>query len=256
MSSNHAAPTAIALPKPNIIIISENIVIITTGKQTAFQEEAQTITNEIWDTGSSAEVMFQMLWESAGFCPGNICNLGPHLRLFAAWCARRTSHLLTDRKSHHAIQTAERFATAAVSCSVMHEARIAAEAVVIQIAATPENLMSNASTPPSPNQLTNQTNNEIDTTATRKASILNAASAAATCCLTYQPFAPLKAADLCAKYARQSLYWEALTNGSDVVLITELLEEEDLRQSHTLRVLLGNPFDDHKSPAMFLPEPA
>lgn len=235
-------------------------MLITTGKQTAFQEEAQTITNEIWDTGSSAEVMFQMLWESAGFCPANICNLGPHLRLFAAWCARRTSHLLTDRKSHHAIQTAERFATAAASCSVMHEARIAAEAVVIQIAATPENLMSNlmsnAGTPPSRNQLTNQTCNKIDTTATRKASILNAASAAATCCLTYQPFAPLKAADLCAKYARQSLYWEALTNGSDVVLITELLEEEDLRQSHTLRVFLGNPFDHHKSPAMLLPEPA
>jgi hypothetical protein len=230
-------------------------VINTTGKQAPSQEEAQTITTEIWDTGSSAEVMFQMLWEAARFWPSNKCNFGQHLRLFAAWCARRTSHLLTDQKSHHAIQAAERFATAAASCSVMHEARLAAEAVVIQIAAAPENQMSNASTLPTP-QFTNQINNKIDTTATRTASILNAASAAATCCLAHQPFAPLKAADLCAKYARQSLYWEALTNGSDVVLITELLEEEDLRQSHTLRVLLGNPFDPHKSPAMFLPEPA
>ena len=227
-------------------------MFITTGQKTAFQEEAQTITTEIWDTGSSAEVMFQMLWEAARFWPRDI--FAPHLRLFAASCARRTSHLLTDRKSHHAIQTAERFATATASCSVMHEARIAAEAVVIQIAATPENLMSNASTPVT-TPLTYQTSNKIDTTATRTVSILNAASAAATCCLAHEPFAPLKAADLCAKYARQSLYWEALTNGSDAVLITELLEEEDFRQSHTLRVFLGNPFDPHKSPAMFLPEP-
>src|SRR5829696_8793784 len=162
MSSNHAAPTAIALPKPNIIIISENIVIITTGKQTAFQEEAQTITNEIWDTGSSAAVMFQMLWESAGFCPGNICNLGPHLRLFAAWCARRTSHLLTDRKSHHAIQTAERFATATTSRAAMHQAHLAAEAVVIQIAATYENLSATENM----SATTNSGSNGIDTRAT------------------------------------------------------------------------------------------
>lgn len=136
----------------------------------------------------------------------------------------------------------------------MHQARIAAEAVVIQIAATSENLTSNANTFLS-TQPTNQAKNKIDTTATRRASLLNAASAAATCCLTYQPFAALKAADLCAKYARQSLYWEALTNGSDVVLISELLEEEDLRQAHALRVFLGNPFDPCESPAMFLPEP-
>ena len=230
-------------------------MITTIEKQTASQKEAQTITTEIWNTGSSAEVMFQMLWESARW-RGNIRNFAPHLRLFAAWCARRTSHLLTDSKSYHAIQIAERFATATASCSLMHEARRAAEAVIIQIAAAaaPETLISNASTQPT-TQLTNQTINKIDTTATRTASILNAASAAATCCLTYQPLAPLKAAELCAKYARQSLYWEALTNGSDVVLITELLEEEDLRQSHTLRVLLGNPFDPDKSPPMFLPEP-
>jgi hypothetical protein len=239
----------IALPNPNRNI-SENIVITTT----ASQEEAQNITIQIWETGSSAEVMFQMLWESARFSPGNICNSGPHLRLFAAWCARRTSHLLTDNKSYYAIQIAERFATATASCSVMHDARLAAEAVVIQIAAASERLAAKASTQPT-TRPTNQTTNKIDTTATRTASILNAATAAATCCLTYQPFAALKAAHLCAKYARQSLYWEALTNGSDVVLITELLEEEDLRQSHTLRVLLGNPFDPDKSPPMFLPEP-
>ncbi len=228
-------------------------MIITTGKQAASQQEAQTITSEIWNTGSSAEIMFQMLWESR-FSHSKIGKYAPHLYLFAAWCARRTSHLLTDKKSHHAIQTAERFATAAASRSVMHQARIAAEAVVIQIAATYDNLTRTANAPATTEPTSHPTNN-INTRATRGAALLNAATAAATCCLTYQLFAPLKAADLCAKYARQSLYWEALTTGSDTVLITELLEQEDLRQAHTLRVFLGNPFNPSESPAMLLPEP-
>jgi hypothetical protein len=228
-------------------------VIITSGTQPASQQEAQTITSAIWNTGSSAEVMFQMLWESR-FSHSKIGKYAPHLYLFAAWCARRTSHLLTDKKSHHAIQTAERFATAAACRSVMHQARIAAEAVVIQIAATFENLPPNADTPATI-EPTTHTTTRVNTTATGGAALLNAASAAATCCLTYQLFAPLKAADLCARYARQSLYWEALTKGSDTVLITELLDEEDLRQAHTLRVFLGNPFNPSESPAMFLPEP-
>lgn len=241
--------------RSSCLIQSENIVIITTtGKQTASQQEAQTITSEIWNTGSSAEVMFQMLWEVGRFSHSTISKYAPHLHLFAAWCARRTSHLLTDKQSHHAIQSAERFATAAAPRSVMHQARVAAEAVVIQIAATHEHLTPNASTPPNIEPAGHPTNN-IDTTATHLAALLNAASAAATCCLTYQLFAPLKAADLCAKYARQSLYWESLTSGSDAVLITELIEAEDLRQAQTLRVFLGNPFNPSESPAMLLPEP-
>jgi hypothetical protein len=123
---------------------------------------------------------------------------------------------------------------------MMNQARIAAEAVVIQIAA---NYSTPATTTPS---------NGIDTTATRTAALLNAASAAATCCLSHQIAAPLKAAELCAKYARQSLYWDALTNGSDSALIAELLEQEDARQAQTLRVFLGNPFSPCESPPMFL----
>jgi len=224
-------------------------VIITSGKQPTSQPEVQTITAEVWNTGTSAEVMFQMLWEFSRSSNNNILEYDPHLHLFAAWCARRTSHLLSAQKSFHAIRTAELFATANASRSAMQHARILAEAVVIQMAATYEN--SHATLP----RTTEPTNNNIDTTATRAAALLNAASAAATCCLTNQHLAPLKAADLCAKYARQSLYWEALTNGSDSVLITELLEEEDLRQAHTLRVFLGNPFNPSVSPAMFLPDP-
>jgi hypothetical protein len=227
-------------------------VIISTNSANASQQEAQTITTEIWKTGPSAEVMFQMLWESPCFRQSNqIAKYGPHLHLFAAWCARRTSHLLTDKQSHHAIQTAERFATATTSRAAMHQAHLAAEAVVIRIAATYEILSATENM----SAVTNSGSNGIDTRATRAAALLNAATAAATCCLAHQLFGPLQAADLCAKYARHSLYWEALTNGSDAVLIAELLEEEDLRQAHTLRVFLGNPFNPIESPAMFLPQP-
>jgi hypothetical protein len=226
--------------------------MISTGNQASSQQEAQTITIEIWNTGSSAEIMFQMLWEYSHLHPREIPKYGPHLRLFAAWCARRTSHLLIHKTSHRAIQIAERFATATASCSIMNQARIAAEAVVIQIAANYDNRTPYASMPVTS---TTAPSNSIDTTATRAAALLNAASAAATCCLTYQIFAPLKAAELCAKYARQSLYWDALTNGSDPSLIAELLEQEDSRQAQTLRVFLGNPFSPCESPPMFLPEP-
>jgi hypothetical protein len=126
---------------------------------------------------------------------------------------------------------------------MMNQARIAAEAVAIQIAA---NYGMPAATTPS---------NGIDTTATRTAAHLNAASAAATCCFSRQIAAPLKAAELCAKYARQSLYWDALTNGSDPALIAELLDQEDSRQAQTLRVFLGNPFSPCESPPIFLPAP-
>jgi hypothetical protein len=233
-------------------ILKENTVMISTDNQASSQQEAQTITTEIWNTGSSAEIMFQMLWESSLFHPSRILRFAPHLHLFAAWCARRTSHLLIDKTSHLAIHIAERFATASVSCSVMNQARIAAEAVVIRLAATDKNLT------PCTTMATTSTNHpssSIDTGATRTAALLNAASAAATCCLTYQIFAPLRAAELCAKYARQSLYWDALTNGYDPVLIAELLEQEDSRQAQTLRVFLGNPFNPHQSPPMSLPEP-
>jgi hypothetical protein len=214
--------------------------MISTSNQASSQQEAHTITIEIWNTGSSAEIMFQMLWEASHSHPSEILKYGPHLRLFAAWCARRTAHLLINRTSYHAIQIAERFATATASGSMMNQARIAAEAVVIQIAA---NYSTPATTTPS---------NGIDITATRTAALLNAASAAATCCLSHQIAAPLKAAELCAKYARQSLYWDALTNGSDSALIAEQLEQEDARQAQTLRVFLGNPFSPCESPPMFL----
>ncbi len=103
----------------------------------ATANEAETITGEIWETGPSAEIMLQMLWESKAFRQANqITKYEPHFHLFAAWSARRVSHLLTDERSHRAIRTAELFAAGATTRAEMHQAHLHAEAVVIRLAET------------------------------------------------------------------------------------------------------------------------
>lgn len=215
------------------------------------QHEAQAITSKIWETGSSAEIMFQMLWESLEFRQSQrIIKYDPHLHLFAAWCARRTAHLFTTTESRIAIQTAERFATGAATRSEMHQAHRAAEASAIATIKSYETL-----TTAEGFDAEHHDEPPLNTHAIRGAAIINAASAAASSCIAHQLFGPLQAAELSAKYARQALYWEALANGADTVLITELREEEDLRQAHTLRAFIGNPFNPIQAPAMFLPLP-
>ena len=103
----------------------------------ATANEAETITGEIWETGPSAEIMLEMLWESKAFRQANqITKYEPHFHLFAAWSARRVSHLLTDQRSHYAIRTAELFAAGVTTRAEMHQAHLYAEAVVIQLAET------------------------------------------------------------------------------------------------------------------------
>src|SRR5712664_4091624 len=103
----------------------------------ATANEAETITGEIWETAPSAEIMLQMLWESKTFRRAKkITKYEPHFHLFAAWSARRVSHLLTDQRSHHAIRTAELFAAGATTRAEMHQTHLHAEAVVIQLAET------------------------------------------------------------------------------------------------------------------------
>ena len=218
----------------------------TTFHPTTSLDEAATITSAIWETGSSAEIMFQMLWESPYFQQSQrIVKYDPHLHLFAASCARRTAHLFTTTESRMAIRTAERFATGAATRSEMHRAHLAAEASTIATLRSYEE--SDAE-----RLQQEQQNTPLNTQTIRNAAVLNAASAAASCCLAHQLFGPLQAADLSAKFTRKALYWEALADGADSVLIAELLEEEDLRQAHTLRVFIGNPFNPVKVPAMFL----
>jgi hypothetical protein len=194
-------------------------VINTTYNPTASENEAASITNTIWESGTSAEIMFQMLWESPYFRQSQrIVKYDPHLHLFAACCARRTTHLFTTAESRIAIHTAERFAIGAATRSEMHRAHLAAEANAIAILKTYEEL-------PNETLQLEQQESPLNMHTIRGAAILNAASAAASCCLAHQLFGPLQAADLSAKFARKALYWEALANGADSVLVTELLEE-------------------------------
>ena len=219
----------------------------------ATANEAETITVEIWETGPSAEIMLQMLWESKPFRQANqITKYEPHFHLFAAWSARRVSHLLTDQRSHHAIRTAELFGAGVRTRAEMHQAHLYAEAVVIQLAETyKESTLPTTGTPKSKNDADHPT--RVDTRTLFGASVLHAASTASMACYAQQIFGGLQAAEACAKYSIKALYWELLTNGADSVLITEFLEEEDRRQAQALRIFLGNPFNSDRSPAMTLP---
>ncbi len=50
------------------------------------------------------------------------------IRLFAVWCARQVQHLMTDDRSSHALDVAERFANGLASETDLHAARAAAGA--------------------------------------------------------------------------------------------------------------------------------
>ena len=51
-------------------------------------------------------------------------------RLFAVWCARQVQHLMTDQRSHDAINVAERFALGAATKNELDAARDAAWSAV------------------------------------------------------------------------------------------------------------------------------
>ena len=50
------------------------------------------------------------------------------LRLFACWCARQVWHLLTDERSRHAVETAERYANGDATDEELTNAQAAAQA--------------------------------------------------------------------------------------------------------------------------------
>jgi hypothetical protein len=214
--------------------------------------EAELITGAVWQTAPSAEIMLVMLWESRNFKQAKtLSNYEPNLRLFAASCGRRLSHLLTDQRSHHAIRTAELCAIAAlgITSTQLHNAYLQSQAAVIEIA-------HNYNQPelPAVDQITIGKDHPtgLDPRVLFGAALLHAASTASMACCTTQLFGALQAAETCARYSNKALYYEMLTNGADSVLISEFLEEEDRRQAQALRLFLGNPFDRKQSPPMTL----
>ena len=215
-------------------------------------QEAELITSAIWQTAPSAEIMLAMLWETKEFKqPNTLATYEPNLRLFAASCARRLSHLLTDVRSQHAIRTAELCAVAAVGVTAaqLHNAYLQSKAAVMEIAKTynqPELPIVDRIT------VTMDHPTGLDPRVLFGAALLHAASTASIACYTTQICGALEAAKTCTRYSTQALYWEMLSNGADSILISEFLEEEDRRQAQALRLFLGNPFDSKHSPPLTL----
>ena len=204
--------------------------------------EAQIITAEIWQSASSAEIMLIMLSESELF--HNSPLYLPQLYLFAASCARRVNHLLYDARSQQAICAAELFATDSTTKTNLLNSHRAAQAAVIDLA---KNSPSISIDPPTP-----------DFGATRQTlfagALLHAAAAASVASTPSQLTQPLKAAQSSARYAIDALYYEQLSYDSDSILISQIFDEEQHRQSQALRIFLGNPFDPKRWPPFTIPD--
>lgn len=202
--------------------------------------EAQIITAEIWQSASSGKIMLTMLLESRLF--QDPTRYTPQLYLFAASCARRVSHLLQDPRSHQAIRAAELFATNATTSQPLLASHLSAQSAARDLA----NMYNN-----SPLLSTDQPNKDDRTVPQRTlfgGALLHAAAAASMACCPSAILHPLQAAETSARYATSALYYEQLSNDTDSTLISELIDEEQHRQSQALRIFLGNPFDSERWP--------
>lgn len=223
-------------------------------------QETKTITADIWEIAPSSEHMITMLWESLTL-PLNfqqnyqIAKQEQQLRLFAAWTARRVTHLLNDPRSHNAIETAERFAIGTAGRSEMNRAHLNAKTVVIELSDTykPTDLPTTSTL--DPKQTLSSQPQSVSSHTLTGAALLHAAATASMACHFQQLFSGLHVAETCATYSRKALYWELLAENAGTERITEFLKKEDRRQAQALRVFTGNPFNQTKFPAIHLPDP-
>lgn len=204
--------------------------------------EAQTITMELWTSAPSAKIMLQLLSQSGD--PHELLSYRHHFRFFAASCARRTSYLLTDTRSRIAIQTAELFANNRASAHALHNAYVNAKAAILEQAKHYNTLWSPSA------QQSHRTG--VNEKTLYGAAVLHAAAAATTCCFAEQVQIPLRLAQACARYTIRALYWEQVSLGADKILISQLIDEEEHRQAHALRIFIGNPFAPLRFPPMNL----
>ncbi len=208
-------------------------------------DEAQIITAEIWQSASSAEIMFTMLSESQLF--HNCNHYTSQLYLFAASCARRVSHLLQDPRSYQAIRTAELFATNATTETQLQDSHKAAKAAAIELANRYNDSACLSTEGPNHEESVSQQT-------LYGGALLHAAAAASMACYPLDSFGPLQAAETSARYATNALYYEQLSNQADSTLITQLMDEEQHHQSQALRIFLGNPFDPERWPPFTITE--
>jgi len=203
--------------------------------------EAQIITAEIWQSASSADIMLTMLLESRLFLTSS--HHTPQLYLFAASCARRVNHLLQDPRSHEAIRAAELFATNASSSQHLLHSHLSARTAAFDLATT-----YNSHPLISTDQPNDDDHRSIPQVTLLGGALIHAAATASMACCPSEILNPLRAAETSARYAIKALYYEQLTNDTDSTLISQLLEEEQHRQSQALRIFLGNPFDSKRWP--------
>jgi hypothetical protein len=209
--------------------------------------EAQIITAEIWQSASSADIMLTMLLESRLFQNSN--HHTPQLYLFAGSCARRVIHLLKDPRSREAIRAAELFASNATTSQELLDSHLSAHNATLDLANTYNNF---------PLLSTEQSSDDDDNRAIPRATffggaLLHAAATASMACCPSKILHPLQAAEASARYATKALYYEQLSNDTDSTLISQLIDEEQHRQSQALRIFLGNPFDSKRWPPFNIP---
>jgi hypothetical protein len=75
---------------------------------------------DVWDTAKPE----WLIWVATR--PGVLDDIT--LRRFACWCARQVWHLLTDKRSRHAVETAERFCNGKATLEELTAARAGARA--------------------------------------------------------------------------------------------------------------------------------
>jgi hypothetical protein len=85
---------------------------------------------DVWETAQPE----WLIWVATR--PGVLDDIT--LRRFACWCARRVWHLLTDERSRHAVETAERFCDGKATREELAAARAAALDSVIDAARAAE----------------------------------------------------------------------------------------------------------------------
>lgn len=204
-------------------------------------DETQIITAEIWQSASSADIMLTMLLESRLFQTPN--HHTPQIYLFAASCARRVNHLLQDPRSHEAIRAAELFATNAITSQHLLHSHLSAQTAAFDLATT-----YNSHSLVSTYQPNDDDQRSIPQVTLLGGALIHAAATASMACCPSDILIPLRAAEASARYAINALYYEQLSNDTDSTLISQLIEEEQHRQSQALRIFLGNPFDSKRWP--------
>jgi hypothetical protein len=210
------------------------------------------MTRALWDTAPSAQILLDLLGQSEIFERAKVASLDRQLRLFAAWCARRTSPLLSDNRSRRAIQVAELFAAGSATLSDAEHAQGEAELAVREIAqfrsTAGVGLLLDAEVGDA--EASDQAEREL----ARACAALHAAYAASHCAgYTLGVTGGIRVAVKCAEAARTAVYWSMVAESSSEPLVTEKLEEEDRRQAEALRTFIGNPFDTKDQPPLTLP---